>query len=269
MRAGFIATAPLVPTQAFAVETLDLYRALNKHNRRLGLQPFMKALREFHGITDLNESAYALSKAFDCYLNISRLVDTKVDEVLGRGGPDGRLTRACPACLYVLNDEPPLPYGFLCAGDGNMSLKRFKKAGATDNAVFTSTYFVSRDEVQKFADVAQARQKGSKRGGKGTGAKQEGTQGDGDLQDAEMETQETTTTNRFSNKESGEFPLEEDPFMETFGNIVSNCAERWKANSDDNKKTMWDCFDESGIFVLLCRHGHILLTCDIVQSGEQ
>ena len=59
-----------------------------------------------------------------------------------------------------------------------------------------------------------------------------------------------------------------DPFHGTFKEIVSDCAENWKANMDDQKKTMWDCFDEAGIFVILCRHGHILLACDIIKSRE-
>ena len=63
--------------------------------------------------------------------------------------------------------------------------------------------------------------------------------------------------------------MEQDPLSEAFDGIISSCAERWKANADDDKKVMWDCFDECGIYVTLCRHGHILTVCDIIQSGEQ
>ena len=29
---------------------------------------------------------------------------------------------------------------------------------------------------------------------------------------------------------------------------LTHCVERWKANADDDKKEMFPCFDESGVF---------------------
>lgn len=46
------------------------------------------------------------------------------------------------------------------------------------------------------------------------------------------------------------------------------CVERWKANADDSKKGMFSCFEESGLFVAICRHGAIIRCCDMVASGE-
>jgi hypothetical protein len=31
---------------------------------------------------------------------------------------------------------------------------------------------------------------------------------------------------------------------------------------------MWGIFDETGIFLALCRHGFVLVVVDMVQSGE-
>lgn len=31
---------------------------------------------------------------------------------------------------------------------------------------------------------------------------------------------------------------------------------------------MWGIFDETGIFLALCRHGFVLVVADMVQSGE-
>jgi hypothetical protein len=31
---------------------------------------------------------------------------------------------------------------------------------------------------------------------------------------------------------------------------------------------MWGIFDETGIFLALCRHGFVLVILDMVQSGE-
>lgn len=59
-----------------------------------------------------------------------------------------------------------------------------------------------------------------------------------------------------------------DPFSDSFDGIISDCAEKWKANADDGKKVMWDCFEECGIFITICRYGILLLSCDIIKSGE-
>lgn len=46
------------------------------------------------------------------------------------------------------------------------------------------------------------------------------------------------------------------------------CADRWKNMKDDLTKRMWAIFDETGIFLALCRHGFALVVADMVQSGE-
>ncbi|KAG8937758.1 hypothetical protein FRC03_007875, partial [Tulasnella sp. 419] len=50
--------------------------------------------------------------------------------------------------------------------------------------------------------------------------------------------------------------------------VVSVCVEHWKANADDSKKGMFNCFEESGVFLACCRHGLTLIACDMVASGE-
>ncbi|KAI5989484.1 hypothetical protein EDD15DRAFT_2171323 [Pisolithus albus] len=47
------------------------------------------------------------------------------------------------------------------------------------------------------------------------------------------------------------------------------CAECWKNMKDDATQKMWNVFDESGVFIAVCRHGFCLLVADMVQSGEQ
>ncbi|KAF8516427.1 hypothetical protein BU17DRAFT_76640 [Hysterangium stoloniferum] len=46
------------------------------------------------------------------------------------------------------------------------------------------------------------------------------------------------------------------------------CADRWKNMKDDITKRMWAIFDETGVFLALCRHGFSLVIADMVQSGE-
>jgi len=38
--------------------------------------------------------------------------------------------------------------------------------------------------------------------------------------------------------------------------------------STDITKRMWGVFDETGIFLALCRHGFTLVIADMVRSGE-
>lgn len=36
----------------------------------------------------------------------------------------------------------------------------------------------------------------------------------------------------------------------------------------DLSKKVWSIFDETGIFLAICRHGYSLLIADMVKSGE-
>ena len=78
-------------------------------------------------------------------------------------------------------------------------------------------------------------------------------QGEVDDWDAEMEQLESATANTGGmSAEAGHFPLNKDPLGEKFLSIISDCVEKWKANQDDAKKSMWECFDKVGVFVLIC-----------------
>jgi hypothetical protein len=253
-------TAPLIPNTAIEIKLLHLYRSLNKFHRRLGLQPFVRAIHDFHGFTHISASAQSFSKGYDCYLRLQRLIDKRINQSLGRIGEDERLKHACSACFYKLEAETPLPHSFLCAADGNMSLRRFAKVGTADTNVFDSSYILPADNVNSFAGVAQVRP------GKKGGAATQDEQREEDLQDATIEISDPTASS--TDRVGGGVSPAEDPLAETFAGLVSDCVERWKANGDDDKKVMWDCFHECGIFITICRHGIVLITCDIIKSGE-
>ncbi|KIK17789.1 hypothetical protein PISMIDRAFT_52478, partial [Pisolithus microcarpus 441] len=46
------------------------------------------------------------------------------------------------------------------------------------------------------------------------------------------------------------------------------CAGRWKNMDDAKTRKVWGVYDETGIFLAVCRHGTCLLIADMVQSGE-
>ncbi|KAJ6447724.1 hypothetical protein C8R45DRAFT_948397 [Mycena sanguinolenta] len=50
--------------------------------------------------------------------------------------------------------------------------------------------------------------------------------------------------------------------------VKNPCSDRWKNMIDDVTSRMWGIFDETGIFLALCRHGFVLVVVDMVRSGE-
>ncbi|KAG1844785.1 hypothetical protein F4604DRAFT_1937342 [Suillus subluteus] len=48
----------------------------------------------------------------------------------------------------------------------------------------------------------------------------------------------------------------------------NGCEGRWKNMDDTKTKKAWGIYDETGVFVAVCRHGFCLLVADMVQSGE-
>lgn len=52
------------------------------------------------------------------------------------------------------------------------------------------------------------------------------------------------------------------------GTSPNPCATRWRNMSVQHTSKMWGVFDESGIFIALCRHGFVLSATDMVKSGE-
>ncbi|KAJ7736059.1 hypothetical protein B0H14DRAFT_3097554 [Mycena olivaceomarginata] len=48
----------------------------------------------------------------------------------------------------------------------------------------------------------------------------------------------------------------------------TECQEHWKNMSEELTAKMWGIFDETGVFLALCRHGFVLLVADMVRSGE-
>ncbi|KAJ6450265.1 hypothetical protein C8R45DRAFT_1057216 [Mycena sanguinolenta] len=46
------------------------------------------------------------------------------------------------------------------------------------------------------------------------------------------------------------------------------CSDRWKNMVNDVTSRMWGIFDETEIFLALCRHGFALVVADMVRSGE-
>ncbi|KAJ6481138.1 hypothetical protein C8R45DRAFT_1054313 [Mycena sanguinolenta] len=91
---------------------------------------------------------------------------------------------------------------------------------------------------------------------------------------------------RFDNRKSTSFrwltPSEVDKYKDEVKNApklsseetdeltkcLNTCVERWKAAGPEARKKMFALFAVAGIFISVCRHGHVLLICDMIRSGE-
>ncbi|OCH84141.1 hypothetical protein OBBRIDRAFT_786534 [Obba rivulosa] len=49
---------------------------------------------------------------------------------------------------------------------------------------------------------------------------------------------------------------------------VDTCTQRWRNAGPEARKKMFALFAATGIFVCLCRHGQLLILCDMIRSGE-
>lgn len=198
-------------------------------------------------------------------------MDDLVAKALGRDTPHWRVKNSCPCCRHRVPDEPHLEYDQIFAIDGGSSLKRLRDAGVADGAVFKSDYYISPDEVDKFKHEAVKKSvKKASKGRKKTAANLESDEEDDEpdqAADIALEVGGPTTEIDEDGDEWITKNIQCEPGMDD-GDKLTLCVERWKANADDEKKGMFACFDEAGVFTAVCRHGFLLAYCDMIQSGE-
>ncbi|KAK1220387.1 hypothetical protein PQX77_016845 [Marasmius sp. AFHP31] len=233
---GLFPCSPGVSKVTVTTRTLETFRLLSLRCPRLGIQPFVKALCDLHGVAFRPYLREQLSIAYDLYLDIRARVRDLVMATVGRDSPNWRLSNTCPCCQYCLKHEEPLKFSMLFTMDGNDSLKRVTRRGqGTDS-------------------------EGNEGGGLGPSKEREDSrQGGGDYF---LSREEVDRWARDSIQELfGQ--KDEDIFNESNG-----CADRWKNMSEELTSKMWGVFEETGVFVSLCRHGFVLLVVDMVESGE-
>ena len=49
---------------------------------------------------------------------------------------------------------------------------------------------------------------------------------------------------------------------------LNTCVDRWRNAGPEARKKMYALFAIAGIFLAVCRHGHVLVMCDMIRSGE-
>ncbi|KAH7917998.1 hypothetical protein BV22DRAFT_1108467 [Leucogyrophana mollusca] len=229
VRQGLIPCSPISPTVAITIGALELYRVARQRNPHFSIQAFVKTICDLQGFHRYLSRQFSI--ALDLYLEIRLGVNTLVQEALCRGSPDWRLKHACPACTYTLKDEEHLTFKMLYAMDGNDSLKRVIRRLPVE-AEDDSNSPAPCSELPSTQDVG----------------------GDRYLP--------RDYVDKFANDVAG------DMMDENNDDEDNPCVGRWKNMKDEQTKKMWGVFDESGVFMAVCRHGFSLVIADMVQSGE-
>ncbi|KAJ6586510.1 hypothetical protein DFH09DRAFT_1245702 [Mycena vulgaris] len=232
--------SPWTPNVVITIRALEVYRVAHLRCPRLGIQAFVRALCDIHGVAPRQWLGAQFTVALDVYLAIRVIVDQRVQVALGRDTPHWRLRNACPCCLHKVEGEEPLEIPLLTTFDGNNSLSRFDRRekvvvdeegttapGASrerlDNRVAPGDYYLTREEVNRW-----------------------GKEGEDDL----------LKSFAAATGDGGE------------GEEDAGCAERWQNMKEEVTTRAYGMYDETGFFPALCRHGFILKVCDMVKSGE-
>ncbi|KAJ7369224.1 hypothetical protein DFH08DRAFT_677602, partial [Mycena albidolilacea] len=231
---GMVPCAPYKPNVAITVRVLEVFRVLHARAPQLAIQPYVKSLCDLHGVPFRPYLSRQFSIACGVYLAIRRQTDERVMNVLGRDS-NSHVKHACPACMYKLKGEDQLIFDMLTTMDGNDSLKRVLRRLPSDG------------EGDGEATLGRSKELVDNRDA-----------GDGYyLSRDRVNAWAKTRLAEILPMEAHSVRGEDNP-----------CADRWKNMVNDVTSKMWGIFDETGVFLALCRHGFVLVIADMIRSGE-
>jgi hypothetical protein len=226
--------SPYTPTTAISIRTLELFRITQVRNPHVSVHSFVKTLCDLNTVPFKSYLSRQFSIAFDLYLSIRTSVDSAVQAVLLRDTVDWRLRHLCPPCTYTLIDEEKLKFSMLYTVDGNDSLKRFLRRDAVPPTSGDTDEPVLGDSSESTD---------TRRAGQGFYLTRE-------------------QVDEWSKEVLAEMNVPDDD------DDNNPCAVRWNNMKTEMTSRMWGIFEETGLFLALCRHGFVLLLADMVRSGE-
>ncbi|KAJ7727400.1 hypothetical protein B0H16DRAFT_1779478 [Mycena metata] len=239
IKQGLFPCAPYDPSVVITARALEFFRVAHARCPRLAIQTFIKSICDLHGEPYRPYLCQQFSISFDLYLEIRRKTRNQVLQTLGRLGKEWRLKHVCPCCTYHLVDDPEMTFSMLATFDGNESLRRVARKvmnpdGSVDLEDDTGEPLPPKSKER--TDTRDA--------------------GEGYFIDREA-------VDKWAKKKLANLlPTDKSP-----GESVP-CADRWKNMINDITSKMWGIFDETGIFLALCRHGFVLLLVDMIRSGK-
>ncbi|KIJ24801.1 hypothetical protein M422DRAFT_130151, partial [Sphaerobolus stellatus SS14] len=165
LRHGCIGTAPHVPSIAFTLRTLSVYRETHRPCPRFSAEAEIRALCYLNRIPYQAALANHFRITYDAYLSIRHEIQSRINNALGRSTPNWRALNSCPACEYRLENEPKLPFSKLVALDGNNSLRRIDPTAISDRTPLLdgrgplTDYWIDSMTVDRFKDEVKKAKK--------------------------------------------------------------------------------------------------------------
>ncbi|KAJ7625221.1 hypothetical protein B0H17DRAFT_1340330 [Mycena rosella] len=83
MNLGLVPCSPYGPTVAITIRALEIFRVTSLRYPRLGIQPYMRALCDIHGVPFRTYLSSQFSVAFDVYLATLAAVEKRIQKALG------------------------------------------------------------------------------------------------------------------------------------------------------------------------------------------
>ncbi|KAJ7080471.1 hypothetical protein C8R44DRAFT_653651 [Mycena epipterygia] len=255
LRYGYIVCSPEQPILAVSIHLLEVYHQQHRVCPRFSLDALAKSLNHLHNIPRKPYLGKQISIVYDTYVAIMQEVDRRVNVALKR--KDGwYMENVCPPCLYKMVGEPTLNYSFLAAMDGNSSLQLVDSTFQSgvprvDDRKSMSARWISSQDVDKFKDEVSNAQK---KVPTNSASASDGPDADGP--DADDEDNGDVAWLNINELQAAEITELE--------NCINACVERWRAAGPEACKKMFQLFAISGIFLAMCRHGHVLVMCDMI-----
>ncbi|KAF6763420.1 hypothetical protein DFP72DRAFT_986985 [Ephemerocybe angulata] len=234
---------PYKPVYAVSIRALELYRTTHLRCPHLAVEPFVKMLCDIYRVCYRSSLRLAFSNCYDVYLRLRREREKLVKVALNRTGL-WRRKNACPACTYRLHRETKMTFGMLVTMDGNDSLKRILRG------LLDASYLGVEDEDEEASRPTRNSEREDPRS----------------IGEDIYITREAANRWNWETRFDGNESREADMRNEEEGD--SPCASRWHNMSKEATAKAWGIFDETGLFLCLCRHGYVLAMVDMVRSGE-
>ncbi|KAK1235915.1 hypothetical protein PQX77_000848 [Marasmius sp. AFHP31] len=252
-RFGMLGGSPEQPTIAFPFQFLESFRQIHRVCPRFSINGLSRVITNIHGRFPSPTLEDQLRVSYDAYLAILREVQARVDGELGRDPQQQFIQNVCPPCMYRLENEITLVPSILLAMDGNNSLKMVdvdKRPGRArlDTRKLQHPRWLDATTVDVFKDEVSNSRRRTQPVRPAPDVSDDGCDGPD-----------------FASEGVAWLNMNEIDGLET---CVDTCVERWKAAAPEGNKKMYSFFSISGIFVSVCRHGHVLVVCDMRRSGE-
>ena len=144
-------------------------------------------------------------------------------------------------------------FSILVTMDGNNSLKRIVRSAVDDGLGLDEERGSEQEDGRKVGGDLYLDREAVDRFARAKGAEKDEGKGNA------------------SQRRKGKAPLvEEEDNKDLQSEEIGDdpCASRWRNMKEEITGKMWKMFDETGVFLCLCRHGFSLVALDMVQSGE-